>query len=713
MRSLDIAVIIAYFAAVIAVGLLLAGRQRDASDYFLGHRGLPWWALMFSVVATETSALTVISVPGLAARGNLTFLQIAFGYLVGRIGVATLLLPGYFEGTQDTAYQRLEHRFGQAARRTASGVFLFTRALADCVRIFATAIPLAIITHWSLTAGIIAIGFVTLVYTWVGGLRAVVWVDVIQLGVYLLGGIATLIVATHLAGGVAAFSRAWDTGKLTAFDFGLSFTKTYTFWGGVIGGALLSAASHGTDHLIVQRLLAARNLKDAQRALVGSGVFIILQFALFLLVGTSLWLAGADHPGMRGDALYPTFVITQLPAGLAGLVVAGILAAAMSSHASAVNSLASASTHDFYAPLTGRQDPARLLWVGRWLTLLWTAVLVAGAMAFRNQNTPVVQLALSIASVTYGSLLGTYVLGGLWARARPAPGAPLPRAVTGRADPALRGRADGPPASMKPGGAAASAAVLGETARRAATQAGIDLPAERAVVAAAGAGRTQERAELEAALIHAGLARHVRVMADGEVALSTAFPDGTGILVNAGTGSIAYARDPGGQVHRVGGYGWQLGDEGGGYWLGRRALDGAARAQDGRGEGSTLLARLLGALGLQTFDDLVRWTATATPAQVAALAPHVLNAAGDGEVVAQCAVEDAARELVALVVALERHYPGTAPVSVAMAGGLLVAHSPLADAFRTRLAAQSKRARLVNTPVDTPVRALPLARRMT
>jgi solute:Na+ symporter, SSS family len=418
MRPLDIAVIVVYFAAVIAVGLLLAGRQRDASDYFLGHRGLPWWALMFSVVATETSALTVISIPGLAARGNLTFLQIAFGYLVGRIGVAVFLLPGYFQGTQDTAYQRLEHRFGPLARRTASGVFLLTRALADCVRIFATAIPLAIVTHWSLPAGIVAIGFVTLVYTWVGGLRAVVWVDVIQLGVYLLGGIATLIVATHLAGGLPAFGRAWDAGKLTFLDFSLSFTRTYTFWGGLIGGALLSAASHGTDHLIVQRLLAARNLQDAQRALVGSGVFIILQFALFLLVGTSLWLAGADHPEMRGDAIYPTFIVTQLPAGLAGLVVAGILAAAMSSHASAVNSLASASTHDFYAPLTGRQDPERLLRVGRWLTLLWTTVLVVGAIAFRDQNTPVVQLALSIASLTYGALLGTYILGGIWPRAR-------------------------------------------------------------------------------------------------------------------------------------------------------------------------------------------------------------------------------------------------------------------------------------------------------
>jgi len=399
-------------------GLVLSGRQRDASDYFLGQRGLPWWAIMLSIVATETSALTVISIPGIAARGDLTFLQLAFGYLAGRIGIAALLLPGYFEGTQDTAYQRLERRFGRGARRAASGVFLLTRALADCVRIFATAIPLAIITHWSLPAGILAIGIVTVIYTWVGGLRAVVWVDVIQLGVYLLGGVATLVVATRLAGGPGAFARAWDAGKLVTLDFTPSFKVLYTFWGGVLGGALLAGASHGTDHVIVQRLLAARALKDAQRALIGSGVFIIAQFALFLLVGTSLWLAGADQGAVRSDTIYPTFVITRLPTGLAGLVVAGILAAAMSSHASAVNSLASASTHDFYAPLSGRQDPTHLLRVGRWLTLLWTAVLVAGAMAFRNQNTPVVQLALSVASITYGALLGTYLLGGWWSRAR-------------------------------------------------------------------------------------------------------------------------------------------------------------------------------------------------------------------------------------------------------------------------------------------------------
>ncbi|HEX9704365.1 MAG TPA: sodium/solute symporter [Gemmatimonadales bacterium] len=418
MRTLDLAVILGYFAAVIAAGLLLAGRQRDAADYFLGRRGLPWWAIMLSIVATETSALTIISVPGLASRGDLTFLQLSFGYLVGRIGVAAVLLPGYFAGTQETAYQRLEQRFGPHARRAAAGIFMLTRALGDGVRVFATAIPLAIITGWSIPLGILAVGVVTIFYTWVGGLRAVVWVDVVQLVVYLFGGIVTLVVATEMAGGLGAFERAWEAGKLTTIDWSFSFNKTYTLWGGLVGGALLSAASHGTDHLIVQRLLASRDLPDARRALVVSGVFIIGQFALFLLVGTSLWLAGADRPDLAGDAIYPTFVVANLPPGIAGLVVAAILAAAMSTVASSLNSLASASTHDFYAPITGRREAEHLLKVGRVMTLAWAVLLVGGAMLFRGRDTPVVVLALSIASLTYGGLLGTYLLGGFFPRAR-------------------------------------------------------------------------------------------------------------------------------------------------------------------------------------------------------------------------------------------------------------------------------------------------------
>jgi N-acetylglucosamine kinase-like BadF-type ATPase len=273
----------------------------------------------------------------------------------------------------------------------------------------------------------------------------------------------------------------------------------------------------------------------------------------------------------------------------------------------------------------------------------------------------------------------------------------------------VTGRADGPAAAMKPSGAAASAAVIADTARRAAARGGTQLPADRAVVGAAGAGRAQEQAELAAALVDAGVAHAVRVLPDGEVALMAAFDRGPGIVVNAGTGSVAFARDPNGQVYRSGGYGWQMADEGGGYWLGRRALAEAARGEDARGEGSTLPARLLGSLGLQRFDDLVRWAATATAGQVAALAPLVLNAARDGEVVAQRAVADGARELVALVQALQQHFPADGEIPVAAAGGLLVPTSPLSTSFWETLAATVPRARRIPTPVDPALAALRMA----
>lgn len=285
--------------------------------------------------------------------------------------------------------------------------------------------------------------------------------------------------------------------------------------------------------------------------------------------------------------------------------------------------------------------------------------------------------------------------------------------VVGLEDLTVQARADGPPSAMKPGGAAGAAAAIADTARRALGQVGLELPADRAVVGAAGAGRVQEQDALAAAIREAGVARVVRVLPDGTVALAAAFGEGRpGIIVNAGTGSIAFARDAGGLLHRCGGHGWQLGDEGGGYWLGRRALDAAARAQDGRGEGSTLLARLLGSLGLQRFDDLVRWSVTATPAQVAGLAPHVLNAAREGEAIAQRATRDAARELVALAAALERHFPGTEPIPLATAGGLLTPTSPVAVAFQEILAADMPRAHLVAIRIDAAVGALQLAAAM-
>ena len=271
---------------------------------------------MLSIVATETSALTVISVPGIGARGNLTFLQLTIGYFIGRVGVAAWLLPGYFRGEQETAYQRLERRFGPEARRITSVVFLVTRFLGDGVRVFAGAVPLALVTGWSIPAAIIVMGIATLIYTWFGGLKAVVWADVLQLAVYVAGGVAALWVATRLGGGLApVLARAADAGKLTVINPALSLTIPYTLLGGIVGGALLSAASHGTDQLIVQRLLATRSLRDAQVALVGSGIVVMLQFALFLMVGIAIWAVGLAPDGMPGDQVFSGFIVHSLPAG--------------------------------------------------------------------------------------------------------------------------------------------------------------------------------------------------------------------------------------------------------------------------------------------------------------------------------------------------------------------------------------------------------------
>jgi SSS family transporter len=391
-------------------------------DYFLGARDLPAWAILLSIVATETSALTVISVPGIGARADLTFLQLAFGFAVGRSAVALWLLPGYFRGDQETAYARLETRFGTTTRRLVSVVFLITRFLGDGVRIFAGAIPLALVTGWSTPVAILAMGGATLVYTYFGGLKAVVWADVVQLIVYLAGGVAALLIAWTLAGGPSsALGAAAAAGKLKLLNPELDLTVTYTLLGGLVGGAMLSAASHGTDQLIVQRLLATRSLRDAQYALIGSGAVIILQFLLFLLVGSAIWASGHAPPALAADQIFPRFIIDQLPAGLSGLVVAGILAAAMSTISSSINALASSMTHDLYVGLTGRRDPSHLLRIGRLFSAIWGVSLIGGALFFyyyaSGTDTPIVVLALSIASVTYGALLGTYLLAARWPRA--------------------------------------------------------------------------------------------------------------------------------------------------------------------------------------------------------------------------------------------------------------------------------------------------------
>jgi SSS family transporter len=334
---------------------------------------------------------------------------------VGRVVVSVLLLPSYYRGELSTAYELLEGRFGQRARRFASAVFMVTRLLADSVRLFATAIPLALVTGWDYPVSIAVIGVMTVVYTYFGGIKAVIWVDAVQMGLYLVGAVVAIAALQSLVPGgwAGILSEAGSAGKLMVFDFSFDFSITYTLWAGVLGGGFLTMASHGTDQLIVQRLLTCRDLAASRRALIGSGVAVMFQFALFLLVGLGLWAYYGGREFSRGDEIFASFVVNVLPSGITGLLIAGVFAAAMSSLSSSINSLASATAYDFWAPLRGvESDDARVLRAGKLFTLVWAALLIGGAVLFipLSEGTTAVEVALAIASMVYGGLLGAFVL---------------------------------------------------------------------------------------------------------------------------------------------------------------------------------------------------------------------------------------------------------------------------------------------------------------
>jgi solute:Na+ symporter, SSS family len=412
----DLLVLLVYLGGVTAWGAWLGRAQRGGTDYFLGNRDLPWWAVSLSVVATETSTLTFLSIPGVSYLGTLAFLQLTLGYLAGRIVVSLVLLPAYYRGEIATAYTLLERRFGTATRRFTSGIFQVTRLLADSVRLFATAIPLALITGWPYAGSIAVIGVLTLVYTYFGGIRAVVWVDVVQMALYVFGAFAALVAFQLLVPGGwgEILGSASEAGKLTWLSFSGDPTIPYTFWAGLLGGGFLSMASHGTDQLIVQRLLTCRNLRAAQTALVASGVAVIVQFVLFLFVGIGLWAYYEGAAFAQSDAIFATFIIDALPPGLTGLLIAGVFAAAMSSLSSSINALASASAYDFWAPLAKREgDEFALLRAGRAFTLVWAILLVGAAILYipMSEGAAAVEVALTIASLVYGGLLGAFFLG--------------------------------------------------------------------------------------------------------------------------------------------------------------------------------------------------------------------------------------------------------------------------------------------------------------
>ncbi len=434
--TIDVIIVLVYMLASAGIGSWIGRKQKDTTDYFLGSRRIPWGAVTFSIVATETSVLTFISVPAVAYLGNMTFLQITFGYITGRILVALLLIPAYFRGKINTAYHFLGERFGQKMRNTASVTFMITRLLADGVRLFATAIPLAIIIKGSgalegLTdvqfylVSIIFVGLLTMVYTYVGGIRSVIWMDVVQMIIYLGGALlAGWIILHKLPQGFSTVVEwAAADNKLKWFDTGFSlpfnqFIKTpYTFFTALVGGGIFSLASHGTDQLIVQRILSCPDTRSGQKAIVVSGFVVFLQFLLFLLLGVMLYAfyggASVQELGvLRADGIFPKFIVEEMPMGISGVIVAALFAAAMSTLSSSLSSLSSATMLDIYIPLAGKnKSEKQLLKISRVVTLLWGVILIAVAIAFIGLKGTVVEVGLGIASYTYGGLLGAFLLG--------------------------------------------------------------------------------------------------------------------------------------------------------------------------------------------------------------------------------------------------------------------------------------------------------------
>jgi len=420
LNRVDFAIIGLYLAGITLFGLRFRKKQRSLRDYFLAGREIPWWAIALSIVAAETSTLTIISIPGLAYDTNLTFLQVILGYIIGRIIISFILLPHYFRGDLFTAYELIERRFGRGLRSLTAGLFLLTRAAAEGVRVYAVSIVVSIALGTGEVASIAIITALTLIYTFEGGLAAVIWTDVVQTVIYVGGTLVGLVTILGLIpGGWNAIHSAAAAGKFQVFDFRANFAVPYTFWAGVIGGTFFTTASHGTDQLIVQRLLAARGQKQSATALISSGLAILFQFALFLIVGVMLWayyrVPSANFG--RADRIYPTFIVTHMPHGISGLLIAAILAAAMSNLSAALNSLSSSAIMDFYARLRPEADEAKKMRLSRIATLLWALVLFGLAIIALHKAGRVVEVGLQIASVAYGALLGAFLLGVLTRRA--------------------------------------------------------------------------------------------------------------------------------------------------------------------------------------------------------------------------------------------------------------------------------------------------------
>ena len=434
MKTLDLIIIFGYLIGIVLFGSWFARKQQTTTDYFLGDRSVPWWAVAFSIVATETSTITFISVPGIAfARGgNFQFLQLVFGYLAGRIVIALLFIPSYFRGELLTVYQLLDRRFGSKIKMIAASLFVVMRNIADGIRLLLTAIVLAAVytsfqpsanAEAITIASIVLLGVAMIIFTYFGGMEAVIWVEVIQLGIYIAGAVAAaVILSSSIAGGFsAAVATASQFSKFTLFDFSFDITKTFTFWAGLIGGCFLTMSTHGTDQYLVQRYLCTDRPRKAATALLTSGAIVLGQFIGFLFIGVLLFsyyhpftdpgyatATATAFPFSGGDRVFPDFITRHMPTGLSGLVVAAIFAAAMSS---SLNSIAATAVNDLYRPFRANKPDKHYLKVSHVLTLVWGVVQIGVALVVRHQNRSALDQALSIASLINGPVLGVFLVG--------------------------------------------------------------------------------------------------------------------------------------------------------------------------------------------------------------------------------------------------------------------------------------------------------------
>jgi solute:Na+ symporter, SSS family len=434
MRALDLAIIFGYLIGIVLFGTWFGRKQKTTRDYFLGDRSVPWWAVAFSIVATETSTITFISVPGIAFSrgGNFEFLQLVFGYMLGRIVIAILFIPSYFRGELMTVYQLLDRRFGGKIKMLAASLFVVMRNIADGIRLLLTAIVLAAVytsfqpsanAETIVVVSIVLIGIAMIIFTYFGGMEAVIWVEVVQLGIYIAGALAAaIILAQSIEGGWSgALALGSQFNKFSLFDFSFDMTKTFTFWAGLIGGCFLTMSTHGTDQYLVQRYLCTDRPRRAATALLTSGAIVLAQFIGFLFIGVLLFAfyhpytdpgyataASTAFPFAGGDRVFPDFITRHMPTGLSGLVVAAIFAAAMSS---SLNSIAATSVNDLYRPFRQKLSDVHYLKVSHWLTLLWGVVQIGVALLVRNQDRSALDQALSVASLINGPVLGVFLVG--------------------------------------------------------------------------------------------------------------------------------------------------------------------------------------------------------------------------------------------------------------------------------------------------------------